>query len=285
MRQKLIFIMVFLMAVSTVSAAFNTMVELDIASLTGISQLDNSNGYDVNVTIKTAGGSTVVSRSAAAGIYKPDMSITMTGSQFSLDYATDYTYILETVYGDFEYNFTTQDEPSAGGLQINSIQAFEVSIDSGKNATATINAVDPSKSMIVMNGMDAWEGTIHNRNAYLQLLNSTTILAHREGGSSWHKTRGQIIEFSSGVKSVQRGVIYAPGYSVWGGPETIYTTINEVNTSNSIINYCGRATIYHSMGDTPVMKLSFYNSTTLKAYRGAQGGTRGWFSYEIIEFE
>lgn len=83
-----------------------TKIEFELDDLTGIPQLDNTNGTAVVVTISNVTGP-VVSRYAAAGVYLPNMTIVMQGDKFNLNYNTNYTYNLSTVYGDFLYNFTT----------------------------------------------------------------------------------------------------------------------------------------------------------------------------------
>jgi len=87
---------------------FLTKMELELDDLTGMTQLDNTNGTAVVVTIHNAtDNSIVVSRYAAAGVYLPNMTIVMGGGKFNLSYNTKYTYNLSTDYGDFLYNFTT----------------------------------------------------------------------------------------------------------------------------------------------------------------------------------
>jgi hypothetical protein len=55
-----------------------TKMELELDDLTGMTQLDNSNGTAVVVTISNATG-VVVQRYAAAGVYLPNMTIVMGG--------------------------------------------------------------------------------------------------------------------------------------------------------------------------------------------------------------
>ncbi len=97
----------FLLLISLVSASsFQTKVQLEIDSITGVSELDNSDGTSLLITITNSTG-VVVSRNAAAGVYKAGSIIPIIGEKFSLDYATDYTYNLSTSYGDFLYSFST----------------------------------------------------------------------------------------------------------------------------------------------------------------------------------
>ena len=112
-----------MLCISLASATtFQTKIELELTGLTGISQIDNSVGTSVDVTIHTAAGAVVESRDAATGIYTSGMVIPMTGNKFTLSYATDYTYNLSTIYGDFLYNFTTPAEPATGGAELHTGQ-------------------------------------------------------------------------------------------------------------------------------------------------------------------
>jgi len=105
-------IILFLIAVPAINAAnLNTKIEFQISGLSGVSQLDNTAGTSVKVYISNSTG-IVVSRNAAAGIYLNNMTVSMTGDKFNLSYATSYTYILSTIYGNFSYNFTTPTAPS-----------------------------------------------------------------------------------------------------------------------------------------------------------------------------
>jgi len=61
---------------------FLTKMELELDDLTGMTQLDNTNGTAVVVTIHNAtDNSIVVSRYAAAGVYLPNMTIVMGGGE------------------------------------------------------------------------------------------------------------------------------------------------------------------------------------------------------------
>lgn len=125
MNQKKIMIClsaVLILCISLVNAStFETKIELELTGLTGISQIDNSDGTSVQITIHNSTG-IVAASNASAGVYASGMVIPMTGSKFYLSYATDYTYNLSTQYGDFLYNFTTPDEPATGGAELHTGQ-------------------------------------------------------------------------------------------------------------------------------------------------------------------
>ena len=117
-KKIICFIAVFLLCFSMASAAnlLTTKIEGEISGFSGISQLDNSDGTSLNVTIHNSTGGIVVSRNAAAGIYLTNMTIVMAGAKFNLNYSTNYIYTLSTIYGDFTYNFTTPSYPGLGAL-------------------------------------------------------------------------------------------------------------------------------------------------------------------------
>jgi hypothetical protein len=129
---------------------FETKMELELDQLTGIAQLDNSDGTSVAVAIHNAtDGSVVVSRYAAAGIYLPNMTIVMQGEKFNLSYNTLYTYNLSTVYGDFLYNFTTPvyriDTSDANATASQMLSGYTAYVDgsklSGSIITRTLSAL------------------------------------------------------------------------------------------------------------------------------------------------
>jgi len=91
-----------------------TKIDFEISGFSGISSLNNSDGESVVISIFNDSG-VVVSRNAVAGVYLPNMTITMSGAKFNLSYSTKYTYNLSTIYGNFLYNFTT---PGAGAAAL-----------------------------------------------------------------------------------------------------------------------------------------------------------------------
>ena len=122
-KKTICFIAVFLLFLSMAKAenVLTTKIEGEISGLSGISELDNSDGTSVNVTIHNSTG-IVVSRNAAAGVYLANMTIVMTGAKFNLSYSADYIYNLSTIYGDFTYNFTTPSHPGLGALALHTGQ-------------------------------------------------------------------------------------------------------------------------------------------------------------------
>ncbi|MEA3515129.1 MAG: DUF1566 domain-containing protein [Nanoarchaeota archaeon] len=138
MKKIIIYVITILVLCIGLASAttFETKIELELTGLTGISQIDNSDGTSVKVTIHNA-TSIVVSRDAAAGVYKSGMVIPMTGSKFSMDYATDYTYNLSTIYGDFLYNFTTPAEPATGGAELHTGQTTSYGTGDDANLDST----------------------------------------------------------------------------------------------------------------------------------------------------
>jgi len=82
---KAITVLCILALLSCASAQqFETKMELELSQLTGITQLDNSDGTSVAVAIQNAtDGSVIVQRYAAAGVYLPNMTIVMGGGNLT----------------------------------------------------------------------------------------------------------------------------------------------------------------------------------------------------------
>jgi len=135
-KKTICFIAVFLLFLSMAKAenVLTTKIEGEISGLSGISELDNSDGTSVNVTIHNSTG-IVVSRNAAAGVYLANMTIVMTGAKFNLSYSADYIYNLSTIYGDFTYNFTTPSHPGLGALHTGQTTSYETGDDADLDGT------------------------------------------------------------------------------------------------------------------------------------------------------
>ena len=279
-------IMVFLLTIALVLASsFQTKVELDISSISGISQLDNSDGNSVSVRIQEPDGTLVVERNAGAGVYKPNMSITMVGDEFSLDYDTDYVYNLSTTYGDFVYNFTTPAEPAAGA-QLKSIQTVNFHLDQNVDTVKDmpINAVDLNKTYLICAGakQNAGTETMWMWTWNVKILNDTTVRVYRSRGDySTLDLTAHVVEFESGIKSVQRG-----DFTLNAGESSGILTINPIDTNKYFINNLGmrRGNDYLRYASNYDVRITLENSTAVKFERS---GTTYQIitSYEIVEFE
>ncbi len=274
--KRLLILTIFLLLISLVSASsFQTTVELKISSLTGVSELDNSDGTSLLITIINSTG-VVVSRNAAAGVYKAGSIIPITGEKFNLDYATDYTYNLSTDYGDFLYYFSTPAEPAVGGgAVIKSIQQVTIQAPGGQ---ITINEVNPDKTMLICSFSLLSPSNPQSTYFTVELTNSTTLSA-----SSFSNVIGKImvVEYESGVKSVQRGILTLPRYQ----DTPAEYVINPVNVNKSLVFQCG-VRVYSSFPDQRTVTLHLKDSTHIEANRGDyQGSSNSYLSWEVIEFE
>lgn len=109
---KLLVVLMFFFCFCGVFAqSYLTKIDLEISGFDGINSLNNSDGNSVRISIFNTSG-IIVSRNAVAGIYLNNMTLTMSGNKFYLNYASNYTYNLSTIYGDFLYNFTTPNAPT-----------------------------------------------------------------------------------------------------------------------------------------------------------------------------
>lgn len=153
---------------------------------------------------------------------------------------------------------------------IESIQYGTVSLGAGTTATATITAVDVSRSVLIdLRSLNNWSaGT---QPAYtstrLTLTNSTTVTGDRNASGGITCSAGfAIVQFRPGViKSVQYG-------NINGGAATNTATITSVNTDKTFLLSLG------IIGDTGGLDGYFYsilsltNATTVTATRGIAGG-------------
>lgn len=163
-----------------------------------------------------------------------------------------------------------------------SVQHFTITIAaSGTSNTATVSAVDTSKSFIIWGGSRSSANNADNTLGRVELTNSTTLTATRTSGSSGVDLviSGTLIESSHLVSSVQRGTISLSGSSATA-------TISSVDTSRTAVTCLGaasgRAAAWTQNSAHPIMSLT--NATTVTAaYNSSASGTTV-VSYEAIEF-
>ena len=167
----------------------------------------------------------------------------------------------------------------ASSLGIKSIQLGNITITAGNYyVTKAITSVDTSKTMVLFNGsIGASSSPDREVFNYLTLTNSTTLRSDSLDHDTDSIARYSIIEFTSGIKSVQRGTIDM------NGVVNVDATINAVDLSKAIINYTGFAVNNTNMGVAGAI-LSFPNNTHVRAWRSSSTGQVkvGW---EVIEFE
>lgn len=172
-----------------------------------------------------------------------------------------------------------------------SIQQIDITIPSGDIETPqSINAVDVNKSFIMFNGSSSYE-TYHGFGMVtLELSNSTTVTAKRYGDLygtlSAAYVKGCVMEFESGVKSLQRGTVELPedpGFSA----QVVDETISAVDLAKTFVAFSDRNdnASPDSHEDNRVT-VDLIDSTTLRITRNSQ-----WKNYlhsvyyEIVEME
>lgn len=170
---------------------------------------------------------------------------------------------------------------------IKSIQQVAITIGTGATSnTATISAVDTSKSVIIWNGFN----TDHTGSSAAEvftriaLTNATTVTASRNtsSGSFSVIVRATVVEFTSSmVNSVQAGTI------AFNTSQTSNTaTITSVNTSYATVLWLGAITDYTSnSANTVLSSVQLTNATTVTANRNTAGGTNMTVGYMVVEFQ
>jgi hypothetical protein len=165
-----------------------------------------------------------------------------------------------------------------GGATIKGIQYGIITVLNGNTSgTATVDEITMSNSLLLFNGFrtgnDVAGGEIR-----IELTNSTTVTAYRVGNNSNDcYAYFCLIEFDNGtIAGSQRGTITLTN------PELTDTaTINEVDTSKTIISYLG-VTGTGSANDTRT-GIELTNSTTVTAQRNQVAGSTV-VGFEVLEF-
>ena len=176
--------------------------------------------------------------------------------------------------------YRIEHKPGPARRAIVSCQQFTVALTSGTSNTATINAVDTTRAVIIPGGMYGNSTVTARIRAQTVLTNSTTITSTR--GVSTTATlvvKGTIIEFSPWViASIQSGTI-TPSASTTGT-----ATITAVDTARSIViaggAVCGAA---GNNINGAFAQLTLTNATTVTAKAGA--ATSNSFGFTVIEFQ
>ena len=170
-----------------------------------------------------------------------------------------------------------------------SVQTGQLDMNGVTTKTATISAVDLSRSICVFNGAKntSGESTANNASGLafrVALTNSTTVTANivLSVAAAGRLVNFTVVEFFPGVlRSVQRGSITMNGV----GSGT--ATITEVNVAKSLVTYNGYTTTYT---ESPPMYLNrlgailtLTNATTVTANRGSTDGTT-ITDFEVVEY-
>jgi len=220
----------------------------------------------------------------------PDADVQLTWVK---NVAADTTYIrrkpdsypANRADGDFVYNFTTPAEPAAGA-QLKSIQTVNFHLDQNVDTVKDmpINAVDLNKTYLICAGakQNAGTETMWMWTWNVKILNDTTVRVYRSRGDySTLDLTAHVVEFESGIKSVQRG-----DFTLNAGESSGILTINPIDTNKYFINNLGmrRGNDYLRYASNYDVRITLENSTAVKFERS---GTTYQIitSYEIVEFE
>lgn len=171
---------------------------------------------------------------------------------------------------------------SSAGLTpaIISIQDVSITFSTTETSnTATINAVDTSRSVIIYNGVRmASNASSNSLFASVELTNSTTVTATRDSTLTTVTTiNATIIEFSPKIiKSIQSSSI------TLSGTTSATSSISSVDTSLAIALFTGQTTTVNTI-DRSIATVSLDNSTTVKAQKGDSSDSMTVY-FSVIEF-
>lgn len=165
------------------------------------------------------------------------------------------------------------------GAVIKSIQQGSITF-TNTGDTATINEVDMNKSVLIYGGHITGQAGLTRHGCRLVLTDSTTVTAYMDGNFATVVVRFTVLEFDSGIKSIQRGITTLVGLGV----TFIDVTISSVDLTKSWVNYLGHTRnlshLYNILTNAYLV-----NETTLRisVNTGPEYGVTT--SWEIIEFE
>jgi hypothetical protein len=163
---------------------------------------------------------------------------------------------------------------------IKAIQTGTVTLNDAATATATITAVDLSKSILYFNLYNSTGNP--NQGLFRGSISSTTQLLFQAGNSfdatEYAYIRYWVVEFSSGV-TVQRGLvnnIYSVAQSV---------SITSVNTSKTfVLNYF--KSVRTSISDRQWVVSDLTSSTNVDFYNGFAGPAEATDdAYQVVEYD
>lgn len=168
---------------------------------------------------------------------------------------------------------------------VKSIQPFTVTIaSSGTSNTATITAVDTTRSVIFYNQFttSSTSSTVRLYAPRVELTNATTVTANRDTAEASTVTvRGTVIEFQPwAVTSVQHGTA-----TIAASASSGTATINSVDTSRSVVLRLGQTSSTTTTSpQVSFCALDLTNSTTVTATRSATSTAVVTAGYCVVEF-
>lgn len=169
------------------------------------------------------------------------------------------------------------------GLVIKSIQRGVIFMATTENVTdATITSVDTSKTVVnFLGSRSSASGTSNDGAILLQLSSSTIVSASRyKDASIAGYVSYEVIEYSSGIKSIQRGLI------TFGATDDYNAkTITSVDPTKTIVRWLGSISRVGASQNESRCYLVLADATTLVGYRYHDGaGEYADVSYEVVEY-
>lgn len=154
---------------------------------------------------------------------------------------------------------------------IQSIQRVSITIGSGATSnTATINSVNSANAMLIFNGVSTNENTINGYSdvgTRIALTNATTVTATRGLTTNSITVNCTVIEFSSGVNSIQAGTI-----TIATNTTSNTATISAVGANAFVIWLGCTDTSLNHQASRIATTVQLTNSTTVTATIGVASG-------------
>ena len=169
--------------------------------------------------------------------------------------------------------------PAPSGAAINSIQTGETDIYGTTvfSHPVTINAVVVANTLLLFGGVRSGSNDARYGVSRLELTNATTVTAYRGTDLDCHAyATFTVVEFSSGIKSIQSGTITMTD-------EENTDTINAVDTAKAFVLYLGASANLADLANW-VCSLELTNSTTVTC-KGTQGNQAAVVGYMVVEFD
>jgi len=170
-----------------------------------------------------------------------------------------------------------------GNLTLKSIQHGSIQILSEESShTATITAVDLSKTILFLSGQHSTSGIFNLGVGCVTLTNTTTVTATKNTGLAGNTLDISfvVLEFLEGIKNVQSGTI-----SFTDSQTSKTATITAVTTTKSLLSYLGvTSDDANVISVSRLFRVTLTNSTTVTAYtRYATGNCIVRFM--VLEFD